>query len=69
MLSQNGASQLAETLRKALGWGLAPVITGFDPRFNVNRKLWFERAFDLVAGRPDALKPFNTDSPDAWVPL
>jgi hypothetical protein len=53
VLQQNGARLLAEDLRKALRWELAPVITGFDPRFNNSAELWVEKPFNALraAGR------------------
>jgi hypothetical protein len=53
VLSGNGARELAEDLRKALRWELAPVIAGFDPRYNNNAELWIEKPFNALrrAGR------------------
>ncbi|GAB4815568.1 hypothetical protein N2152v2_002614 [Parachlorella kessleri] len=45
VLDRNVARQELESLRKALRWELAPVITDWDPRFNNNAPLWFERLF------------------------
>ena len=52
-VSQNGARLLAEDLRKALRWELAVVITSFDPRFNDDQELIFEKPFNALrdAGR------------------
>ena len=38
--------QLLERLRKALRFEVVPVITSFDPRFNNDKQLWFEKLFD-----------------------
>ena len=38
--------QLLERLRKALRFEVVPVITNFDPRFNNDKQLWFEKLFD-----------------------
>ena len=49
-----GARELGEDLRIALGYAPLPVISAWDPRFNDERKLIFERAFEAV-GTPSAL--------------
>ena len=43
------------------------MITGFDPRFNNSRKLWFERPFELLRGNRDALTPFTATDDIDWV--
>jgi hypothetical protein len=35
-----------EQLRKALRWELVPVISDFDPKFNNDQPLWFERLYE-----------------------
>ena len=45
--SRNAARDVAESIRVALGWEILPVISGFDPRFNNSKRLWFEKALDL----------------------
>lgn len=40
---QNLAQRQLERLRKALQWESVPVITGFDPRFNQDKPLFFEK--------------------------
>lgn len=45
--SRNAARDVAESVRVALGWEILPVISGFDPRFNNSKRLWFEKALDL----------------------
>lgn len=60
-LSRNGAKDLSEDLRRALRWGLTPVVVGFDPRFNGNRKLWFERPFAALRGDESAFQPDEYD--------
>lgn len=60
-LTRNGARELSEDLRKALRWGITPVIVGFDPRFNDRRKLWFERPFAALRGDQSAFAPDEYD--------
>jgi hypothetical protein len=45
--SRNAARDVAESVRVALGWEILPVISGFDPRFNNSKRLWFEKALDF----------------------
>ena len=45
--SRNAARDVAESIRVALGWEILPVISGFDPRFNNSKRLWFEKALDF----------------------
>ena len=45
--SKNTARDVAEATRIALGWEILPVISGFDPRFNNSKRLWFEKALDF----------------------
>ena len=42
---QNVAQRQLERLRKALQWESVPVITGFDPRFNQDKPLFFEKLY------------------------
>lgn len=42
---QNLAQRQLERLRKALQWESVPVITGFDPRFNQDKPLFFEKLY------------------------
>ena len=42
---QNIAQRQLERLRKALQWELVPVITGYDPRFNQDKPLFFEKLY------------------------
>uniref|UniRef100_A0A061RVU9 Uncharacterized protein n=1 Tax=Tetraselmis sp. GSL018 TaxID=582737 RepID=A0A061RVU9_9CHLO len=42
----NYSRRLLESLRKALRFEIVPVITDFDPRFNNDRQLWFEKLLD-----------------------
>lgn len=42
---QNIAQRQLERLRKAMQWESAPVITGFDPRYNQNQSLFFEKLY------------------------
>ena len=42
---QNLAQRQLERLRKALQWESVPVITGFDPRFNQDKQLFFEKLY------------------------
>lgn len=60
-LSRNGARELSEDIRKALRWGVTPVIVGFDPRFNNDRKLWFERPFAALRGDQSAFEADEYD--------
>jgi len=46
VLDQNYSRQQLERLRKALRFEIVPVITDFDPRFNNEKQLWFEKLFD-----------------------
>jgi len=51
-LLRNGSRQLCEDLRKALRWESAVVITSFDPRFNNDKKFWFEKSFEAMQLAP-----------------
>eukprot|EP00891_Asterochloris_glomerata_P003164 jgi/Astpho2/3164/Aster-x0566 len=42
---QNAARRLLERLRKALNFETVPVITGFDPKYNSEEPLFFERLY------------------------
>lgn len=42
---QNLAQRQLERLRKALQWESVPVVTGFDPRFNQDKPLFFEKLY------------------------
>ncbi|KAL4446811.1 hypothetical protein ABPG77_008055 [Micractinium sp. CCAP 211/92] len=46
VVDKNVARRQMERLRTALRWEPAPVITDFDPRFNAEAPVWFERLFD-----------------------
>jgi len=48
VVDRNGARALAEDLRKALRWELAPVMASFDSQFNGSKQLWFERPFNAL---------------------
>ena len=49
---QNVAQRLLEQLRKALRWESVPVITGFDPRYNQDKPLFFEKLYQpFLRGR------------------
>ena len=55
---KNVAKRLLDELRRSLRFGLAPVITDFDPRFNQDKPLWFEKLyepflFDKPKGGPE----------------
>ncbi|KAG2422936.1 hypothetical protein HXX76_015687 [Chlamydomonas incerta] len=41
----NTARRQLESLRKALRWQVVPVVAEFDPKFNNDRPLWFERLY------------------------
>ncbi|PNH05588.1 hypothetical protein TSOC_008145 [Tetrabaena socialis] len=50
----NTARREMEALRKALRWDVVPVVSEFDPKYNNDRPLWFERLYEPfreVAGR------------------
>jgi hypothetical protein len=40
-----------ETLRTALRWDLAPVLTDFNPQFNGNAPVWVEKIFKPLDDR------------------
>ncbi|KXZ47949.1 hypothetical protein GPECTOR_31g311 [Gonium pectorale] len=42
----NDARRRMELLRKALRWDVVPVISEFDPKFNNDKPLWFERLYE-----------------------
>ena len=42
---QNLAQRQLERLRKAMQWESVPVITGFDPRYNQDKQLFFEKLY------------------------
>ncbi|KAI3434790.1 hypothetical protein D9Q98_002848 [Chlorella vulgaris] len=46
VLDKNVAGRQVERLRKALRWDVAPVLTDFNPAFNAEAPVWFERLFD-----------------------
>lgn len=39
-VDRNTSRRLLQRLRQSLRWEEAPVITGFDPRFNQSQPLW-----------------------------
>ncbi|KAG2425036.1 hypothetical protein HYH02_015087 [Chlamydomonas schloesseri] len=41
----NTARRQMEALRKALRWQVVPVVAEFDPKFNNDKPLWFERLY------------------------
>jgi uncharacterized protein (DUF1499 family) len=45
--SRNSARDACESIRVALNWEILPVLSGFDPRFNADKRLWFEKALDF----------------------
>eukprot|EP00208_Stichococcus_sp_RCC1054_P006789 CAMPEP_0206142630 /NCGR_PEP_ID=MMETSP1473-20131121/17675_1 /ASSEMBLY_ACC=CAM_ASM_001109 /TAXON_ID=1461547 /ORGANISM="Stichococcus sp, Strain RCC1054" /LENGTH=319 /DNA_ID=CAMNT_0053537703 /DNA_START=96 /DNA_END=1055 /DNA_ORIENTATION=+ len=45
VFENNVSARALEQLRKALRWEVVPVITDFDPRFNSNKPLWFEKLY------------------------
>lgn len=49
-INRNTSKRLLLRLRKALRWEEAPVITGFDPRFNQSQPLWHAPAALAVIG-------------------
>jgi hypothetical protein len=49
-IDRNTSRRLLQRLRQSLRWEEAPVITGFDPRYNQSQPLW-------CAPRRRALKP------------
>lgn len=42
-IDRNTSRRLLQRLRQALRWEEAPVITGFDPRFNQSQPMWCVR--------------------------
>lgn len=42
---RNSARGRLETLRKALRWEAAPVLTGWDAKYNNDEPLFFERLY------------------------
>mmetsp|Transcript_17183 Transcript_17183/g.43623 ORF Transcript_17183/g.43623 Transcript_17183/m.43623 type:complete len:328 (-) Transcript_17183:974-1957(-) len=51
VFDRNYARLLLEQLRKALRFQIVPVITDFDPRFNNDKQLWFEKLLDPANDR------------------
>ena len=47
---QNVAKRIMEQLRRSLRFEQAPVITDFDPRYNQNKTLWFEKLYEPFLG-------------------
>ena len=45
VVDRNVARRKMETLRTALRWDLAPVLTDFDPKFNQDAPVWIEKIF------------------------
>ena len=43
---QNVARRVLDELRRSLRFEAAPVITDFDPRFNQDKPLWFEKLYE-----------------------
>lgn len=50
LYDENVAKRVVEQLRRSLRFEQAPVITDFDPRFNQDKTLWFEKLFDTFLG-------------------
>eukprot|EP00198_Chlamydomonas_reinhardtii_P014349 XP_001703686.1 predicted protein [Chlamydomonas reinhardtii] len=46
----NTARRQLESLRKALRWQVVPVVAEFDPKFNNDKPLWFERLYTPFRG-------------------
>jgi len=61
-VDRNGSRALCDTLRKALRWEEAIVITSFDPRFNNDKKFWFEKSFEALNLAPDGGAPASNMS-------
>lgn len=53
---RNVARRTAESLRTALRWELAPVLLDFEPRYNPEAPVWFERLFQPFSER-NAFRP------------
>jgi len=51
-VSRNEARRLVNALRVAIGWSPAPVIARFDPKFNSEKREWFEGIFDEFVEPP-----------------
>ena len=45
IVDRNVARRKMDTLRNALRWDLAPVVTDFDPKFNPEAPTWLEKVF------------------------
>lgn len=45
IVDRNVARRKMDTLRNALRWDLAPVVTDFDPKFNPDAPTWLEKVF------------------------
>lgn len=43
---KNVARRVLDELRRSLRFEQAPVITDFDPRFNQDKPLWFEKLYE-----------------------
>ena len=53
VFDQNVARRVLEELRRSLRFEQAPVITDFDPRFNQDKPLWFEKLYEpFIGDRP-----------------
>jgi hypothetical protein len=53
VLDRNVARRQMERLRTALRWEPVPVIADFNPAFNSEAPVWFERLFDPFNRRND----------------
>jgi uncharacterized protein (DUF1499 family) len=51
IVDRNVAKRKMETLRTALRWDLAPVLTDFNPQFNGNAPVWVEKIFKPLDDR------------------
>ena len=53
VVDRNVARRRLESLRTALRWDLAPVLTDFDPKFNPEAPVWLEKVFKPFDDRND----------------
>ncbi|PSC72961.1 hypothetical protein C2E20_3641 [Micractinium conductrix] len=51
MIDKNVARRQMESLRQALRWELAPVITEFDPQFSAEAPVFVEKLFNPFSGK------------------
>jgi hypothetical protein len=63
VLDRNTARRRVESLRTALRWEPAPVITDFDPKFNAEAPVWLEKVFRPFDSQLNSFEPSGVPYP------